>query len=109
MFSKSISHVEKAIAKSNVPSLIDLCGNKDRDICLAAIAGLGSVGGDDASNSLVSQFNNPDPKVRIAVAKALGHLGDMHTKAFVSAQLSKEKDPEVLEALRTAYRQIKDY
>ena len=109
MFSKSMSHVEKAIAKNNVSSLIDLCGNKDKDICLAAIAGLGCVGGDDASNCLLSQFRNPDPKVRVAVAQALGHLGDKHTKAFVSAQLSKEKDADVLAALRTAYGQIKDY
>jgi HEAT repeat protein len=109
MFGNKMNHVEKAIAKNNVSSLIDLCGDKDKGVCLAAIAGLGSVGGDDASNYLISHLQNADPKVRIGIAQALGALGDMHTKAFVSAQLSKEENPDVKEALRKALGQIKNY
>lgn len=109
MFGNKMNHVEKAIAKSNASSLINLCSDKDKDVCFAAIAGLGSVGGDDASNYLISHLQNNDPKIRIAIIQALGVLGDMHTKAFVSARLSKEENPDVQEALRKALGQIKNY
>ncbi|MBE0600975.1 MAG: HEAT repeat domain-containing protein [Firmicutes bacterium] len=109
MFGNKMNQVEKAIAKSKTSSLIDLCGDKDADVCLAAIAGLGSVGGDDASNFLISHLQDADPKMRIAIAQALGALGDMHTKAYESAQLSKEKNPDVQEALRKTLGQIKNY
>ena len=109
MFGSKMNHVEKAIAKNHTSALIELCDNKDQEVCLAAIAGLGSVGGDDAANYLVAHLQNTDPRVRIAIAKSLGTLGDMHTKAFVSAQLSKEENPDVRDALSKALALIKSY
>jgi HEAT repeat protein len=50
MFNNKINQVEKAIKKNQAATLVELCGNKDQEICLAAIAGLGSIGGDDAAN-----------------------------------------------------------
>jgi HEAT repeat protein len=109
MFGNKMNLVEKAIKKNNASSLIELCGNKDQEVCLAAIAGLGSVGGDDTANYLVSHLQSTEPKVRIAVAQALGVLGDKHTKAFVVAQMNKEGDPDVREALSKALTQIRNY
>lgn len=109
MFGNKLAHVSKAIEKKNATKLISLCGDKDQDVCLAAIAGLGSVEGDDSSNYLVAHLQDPNPKVRIAIAKALGMLGDMHTKASVSAHMKKEEDPDVREALRKALETIKNY
>jgi HEAT repeat protein len=109
MFGNKMNSVEKAIKKSNASTLIGLCNNKDQEVCLAAIAGLGTVGGEDAINYLVAHLQVKDPKVRIAVAQALGTIGDIHTKAFVSAQMSKEENPDVREALSKALGQIKSY
>ena len=109
MFGNKMEQVSKAIEKKSASKLIKLCEDTDQEVRMAAIAGLGVVGGDDASNYLVFHLKNPNPEVRVAIAKALGILGDMHTKAFVLAQMNKEKDPDVLEALRKALGTIKDY
>ena len=109
MFGSKMDQVEKAIKKKHASALIGLCDNKDKEVCLAAIAGLGSVGGDDAKNYLVANMQNPDPKVRLAIVQALGVLGDMHTKAFVVARMIHEEDPDVRKALSEAMGQIKNY
>lgn len=109
MFGDKMSKVEKAIEKRNPKALIDLAETKDTALRLAAIAGLGKVGGDDAANYLITQLGGSDPQVRIAVAEALGVMGDMHTKAHVSAQLNKETDPQVREAISKAMKNIKGY
>jgi len=109
MFGNKMNLVEKAIKKNNASTLIGLCNNKDQEVCLSAIAGLGEVGGEDASNYLIAHLQNPEPKVRIAIAQALGVLGDMHTKAFVSAQMSKEENEDVRKALSKTLGQLKNY
>lgn len=109
MFGNKMNQVEKAITKNNASTLIGLCDNKDQEVCLAAIAGLGTVGGEDAINFLLANLQSSDPKVRIAISQSLGALGDIHTKAFVSAQMSKEENPDVREALGKALGQIKNY
>lgn len=67
------------------------------------------MGGDDAANYLTTLIQNAEPETRIAVAQALGMIGDMHTKAFLSAQFGKERDPKVSEAISAAMSCIKDY
>ena len=109
MFTNTINHVEKAIRKKNASALIKLCTDKDPEVCLAAIAGLGAVGGDEGMNYLIARLQSAEPSMRIAVAHALGELGDKHTKAFVAAQLDKEQDPEVRKALSNALAQIRNY
>ena len=109
MFGNKMNAVEKAIRKKNANALIGLADTNDMEVHLAAIHGLGSVGGDDACNYLVSRLGSEEPEVRIAVAKALGELGDKHTKAFVTAQIAKETNPEVKEALSKAMSQIRNY
>ena len=109
MFGNKMNLVEKAIRKNNASTLIGLCNNKDQEVCLSAIAGLGEVGGEDAANYLISHLQNTDPKVRTAIAQALGVLGDIHTKAFVSAQMSKEENVDVRKALSKTLGQIKNY
>ena len=109
MFSNKLGHVEKAISKKHVSTLIGLSSDKDQEVCLAAIAGLGDVGGDEAMNHLISCLQNTNPKVRIAAAQALGELGDKHSKAFVSSQMNKEEDPDVRQALSKALSKIRNY
>ena len=109
MFGNKMNLVEKAIKKNNASTLIGLCNNKDQEVCLSAIAGLGEVGGEAAANFMIANLQNTDPKIRTAIAQALGVLGDMHTKAFVSAQMSKEENPDVRKALGKALGQIKNY
>lgn len=109
MFGNKMNQVGKAIKKKHRSALIELCNNKDQEVSIAAIAGLGSVGGEDAANYLISRLQSTEPNVRIAVAHALGELKDMHTKAFLAAQLNKEEDPDVRKALSNAMSEIRSY
>ena len=99
MFGSKMSKIERAIEKKDARKLIALADSRDKDIYIAAITGLGKVGGDDAANYLTTLIQNTaEPDTRIAVARALGMIGDMHTKAFLSAQLGKETEPAVRES-----------
>ena len=109
MFGNKLGKVAKAIEKGNAKVLVDLASDNDVEVKLAAIAGLGETGGEDATNFLITQLHDNDSAIRIAVAKSLGVLGDMHTKAHVSAQMNKETNPEVREALSKAMAGIKGY
>lgn len=109
MFGNKMDKVAKAIEKNNAGMLIQLAENNDPSVRLAAIAGLGKVGGDETSNCLITLLHSEDKATRLAVAQALGELGDMHTKAHLAAQLSKETDPEVHEAMSKAMSSIKGY
>ena len=109
MFGNKMNAIEKAIKKKNAGTLTDLAGNKDEAISMAAIEGLAVVGGMDASNYLVTRLHDADPKVRMAVVKALGTIADAHTKAFLFAQMNKETDKDVKTAIGEAMAKIKDY
>ncbi|HPJ01740.1 MAG TPA: HEAT repeat domain-containing protein [Candidatus Limiplasma sp.] len=109
MFGNKMNAVDKAIKKQNVSALIDLSQDKDEEVCLKALAGLGTVGGDDATHYLNTRLQSPDPKVRLVVVQALGSIADKHTKAFLAAQLKREEDPVVKEALLDAMGKIKEY
>ncbi|MFH1513596.1 MAG: HEAT repeat domain-containing protein [Bacillota bacterium] len=109
MFGSKLSAVEKAVKKCNAGALIAMGSNKDKEVSLAAIAGLGSVGGQEACNYLISRLSSQEPEARIAAAHALGAIGDKHTKAFISAQMNKETDTAVREAMGLAMSRIKSY
>ena len=109
MFGNKTNAIEKAIKKNNANALIKLAGDKDVSVDLTAIEGLGAVGGLEASNYLVTRLQSEEPKVRIAVAQALGKIANVHTKAFLAAQMNKETDPEAKEAMREAMVNIKEY
>jgi len=109
MFGNKTNAIEKAIKKKKVDALGALADDSDLSISLAAIEGLASIGTLEASNFLVTRLNVENPKVRIAVAKALGKIANMHTKAFLAAQMNKETDPEVKEAMREAMVNIREY
>jgi HEAT repeat protein len=109
MFGNKMGNVEKAIKKSNVAALIGLADGKDAEVKHAAITGLGGIGGHEACNYLISCLSNTEAATRIAAAQALGVIGDKHTKAFLSAQMNKETDPQVRETMAQAMTHIKSY
>ena len=54
MFGSKMSKIERAIEKKDARKLIALADSRDKDTYLAAITGLGKVGGDDAANYLTT-------------------------------------------------------
>ena len=85
-----LEKVEKAIEKGKEAALIKLAQDKDEEVRLAAIAGMGKIGKDDSFNFIVpDMLTNDDPKVRATAAEALGNM-------------EREKDPTVIAAMRNA-------
>ena len=109
MFGNKMNAVEKAVKKNHAAALIDLSQDKDKDVVMAAIAGMVSVGGDEVAHYLITRLQDPEPEMRTAVAQTLGNIGNKHTKAFLAAQLQKEKDEAVKEAILQAMVKIKGY
>lgn len=98
-----LERVEKAIAKGKENVLIKLAGDKDEEVKLAAIAGMGKIGKDDSFNAMVpDMLTDSDPKVRAAAAEALGEMKNEHASAHLRYYLEREKDPTVVASLKKA-------
>lgn len=106
MFGNPASKIEKLIAKKNDAQLAQLAQHKDEAVRLAAIAGLGKVGGEAGFNTLVALLRSPDAKTRAAVAKAAGELKDSKLRAHIEHLLKSEKDAQVIAALHEALGKI---
>jgi HEAT repeat protein len=61
-----------------------------------------------AQKQLTQMIDDPDPRVRFAVADALAALNDKQALAPIIAQLAREEDPAVRAALTNALGQIGD-
>ena len=98
-----LEKVEKAIEKGKEKALIKLAQDKDEEIKLAAIAGMGKIGKDDSFNAMVpDMLTDGDPKARAAAALALGEMKNEHASAHLRYYLEREKDPSVINALKKA-------
>lgn len=97
----------KSIAKGKDTDLIKLLGDKDQEVRIAAIDGLGQIGKEDSCNVLITLLDDESPKVRGAVARALGMLGDDHTATHLNYQNERETDEEVRKELHEALGKIK--
>jgi HEAT repeat protein len=91
MFGNNLGAVEKAVQKKNTATLMKLADSNDVAVKLAAIAGMGAVGGQDITNYLITRLQSDAPETRLAVVQSLGAIGDMHTKAFLSEQMKRKK------------------
>ena len=90
-----LEKVEKAIEKGKEAALIKLAHDKDEEVKLAAIAGMGKVGKDDSFNAIV-------PDMLTDAAEALGVMKNEHANAHLRYYLEREKDPAVIAAMRGA-------
>lgn len=108
MFGSSLSKVQRLVEKKKDGELVKLAGGKDIETRLAAIAGLGKVRGEAGFNALVALLRDPEPRIRAAVASAMGEFGDSKLRAHIEHLLKSEADAKVAAALRDALSRIKD-
>ena len=98
-----LEKVEKAIEKGKEAALIKLAHDKDEEVRLAAIAGMGKIGKDDSSNAIVPDMpTSDDAKIRAAAAEALGVMNNEHASAHLRYYLEREKDATVIAAMKKA-------
>lgn len=102
----SVSSVEKMITKQNLKGLVEASKSKKKDVRLAAIAGLGKVGGDDAFNRLVGCLYDNDQDVRIATVKAFEEKGDRKAAAHIAHQIQLERDQSIIDEMHRALKSL---
>ena len=106
MFGSKLNKIPKMIKKNQGEKLTALLNDKDENVVLAAIAGLGKCTGDVPFNSLVPLVRNENAKVRAAAANALGEMGLPKARTFLLHQRDEEKDAEALKAINDALTHI---
>ena len=106
MFGNDAKKIEHLVAKQKADKLSQLATGKNMQTALAAIEGLGKVGGEVAVNTLVSLLHSPDAQVRLATAKAMGEMKDPHTRMHISHQMNIEQDAGVKQAMQDALARI---
>ncbi|MCI8443013.1 MAG: HEAT repeat domain-containing protein [Provencibacterium sp.] len=76
--------------------------SSDAEIRAAAYEALGNIPKDESNNILIAGIADPQPSVRLAVAKALARVGTDHNEEQIKHQLAAETDAGVQAALREA-------
>ena len=106
MFGNKLSKVAKMAEKNQAEKLEKLLKDKDMEVVLAAIDGLGQCTGDTAFNALVPLILSPDAQVRAHAVTALGVMGLPKARTFLLHQRDEEKDAAVMAAIEEALKKI---
>ena len=101
--STTVSMVFSLLGGTSGLTIIKLAHDKDEEIRLAAIAGMGKIGKDDSFNAIVpDMLTSDDAKIRAAAAEALGVMNNEHASAHLRYYLEREKDATVIAAMKKA-------
>jgi HEAT repeat protein len=108
MFGNDFKKIEKLASKKNSEALAKFLTNKDLQVRIAAIKGLGESGGETSFNHLTPSLRDSNPSIRAAAATALRALNDPRAVAFISNGLKSETDPVTKEAMSRALGAFSD-
>ncbi len=108
MFGNKMDKVQKAIEQKKEMVLIKLAQDKDKNVCLSALEGLGKIGSDEAFNFMVPLLASSDKDFRKAAATAIGALGNAHGHAHLAFHLKSEQDADVKSAIQSALAKLRD-
>lgn len=104
-----LEKIEKYAKKGNADKIVKLAGDKDKEIRMAAIEGLGEViSNEKALNTLVSMMKDEDADIRRAVAAALGKSEGSYVETQLRFCLSHEKDERVLETAKESLEKVRE-
>ena len=108
MFGNKLAKVEKLISKGKADALISLTADKNEEVRLAAVRGLGRCDDDNAYNALVPLVHAPEASMRIASITALADMNRPSARVHIEHQMRVEKDTQVLNAMQNALSRLKD-
>jgi len=107
----NIEKINQLAQKGKAAKILPFLKSKDQPTRIAAIRGLGRCANDEeAYNNLTSMMSTTSDKEElIAIYDSLGELGKEQTFYHLSHYISKETDPQLLEAMRKAMAKIRQH
>ena len=64
---------------------------------------------EDSVNSIAHMIDNPDTKIRVEAAKALGSIGTEYAKTYLLHRLNAEQDETVKTAIKEALHTLAEH
>ena len=106
MFGNKLTKIPKMVEKNQAEKLEKLLTDKDMQVKLAAVDGLGQCTGDVAFNALVPLINHPEVDMRVHTINALGMMGLPKARTFLLHRRDQETDAGVNKAIAEALHRI---
>lgn len=104
-----IEKIQKYVKKGNADKLAAMASDKDKEIRMAAIQGLGEViSNEKALNTLVALLEDGDADIREAAVAALGKSEGSYVETQLRYCLSHEKDERVVKTARESLARVRE-
>ena len=81
----------------------------DDTVVVAALEALSRIKDEDSVNSIAHMIDNPDTKIRVEAAKALGSIGTEYAKTYLLHRLNAEQDETVKTAIKEALHTLAEH
>ena len=80
-----LSKIQKLQEKGKSDKIIKYLSSSDDTVVVAALEALSRIKDEDSVNSIAHMIDNPDTKIRVEAAKALGSIGTEYTFSLLLA------------------------
>lgn len=101
-----VDKVHKLVEKGKEDALLKMLADRDPEVEIAAIEGLGKVGAEAAVTQLITMLHDARPAIRAACAAALGQLRDSRAQSHLSHAMEIEQDSQTKQAMIDALSQL---
>ena len=102
-----LSKIQKLQEKGKSDKIIKYLSSSDDTVVVAALEALSKD--EDSVNSIAHMIDNPDAKIRIEAAKALGSIGTEYAKTYLLHRLNAEQDDTVKEGIKEALHTLAEH
>lgn len=103
---RTIEKIQKFTEKRKSDKVIKFLSSSDSEVVIAALNALSQIHDEDSVNSISGMIDNPDPRIRMGAANALGSLGTEYAKTYLQHRMTTEQDEEVKKAISEALHKI---
>ena len=103
-----LSKIQKLQEKGKSDKIIKYLSSSD-DTVGAALEALSRIKDEDSVNSIAHMIDNPDTKIRVEAAKALGSIGTEYAKTYLLHRLNAEQDETVKTAIKEALHTLAEH
>ena len=104
-----LSKIQKLQEKGKSDKIIKYLSSSDDTVVVAALEALSRIKDEDSVNSIAHMIDNPDTKIRIEAAKALGSIGTEYAKTYLLHRLNAEQDETVKTAIKEALHTLAEH